>query len=665
MDQLGYYRYATVARDSIAFVCEDDLWSVPRAGGIARRLTASAGEISMPRFSPDATRIAFVGRDEGQPEVYTMPAAGGEPQRLTFLGSDACIVSGWTPDGSAILFCSDAAAPFVRETRGYRIAAAGGVPENLRLGHARSLSQSADGRFALGRNNDDPARWKRYKGGTAGDVWVERDGGTFARLVSLAGNVVWPMWLGERIYFLSDHEGVGNIYSVRADGNDLRRHTHETEYFVRFPSTDGTTIAYTTGARIALLDTHSDTVSYVDVPAPSSAVQTKRRFVEIEDGLEHIAPSPDGTAVALVSRGHAFTMPLWEEAVVAHGAGSRVRYRLAQWLADGERFVCTSDETGAERLEVRRADGEGEAQRIPTGDIGRIVELAVSPTADLVALANHRRELLLVDLSDAKVRTIDTSPASNVSDLAFSPDGRWLAYACAIKADEAATANVDTSIVRIAKVKSGAVHDVTPLLRVDRAPAWDPEGDFLYFISTRDFNPVYDALQFDLSFPQASRPFLVTLRDDVQNPFVPKPAPVHRHKHDDERDDDKSPDKPSRIDIDFDGIGGRILGFPVDEGNYEQIVAARGRALFTQFPSRGIKPQGNTWEDDDETGTLLAYDFEQQRLAPLAAGRRRNPSRCRRPDARLCVARTLARDRCADGSTRRRTGRAQASERCQ
>jgi tricorn protease len=618
MDQLGYYRYATVARDLIVFVCEDDLWSVPRDGGVARRLTASEGEVSTPRLSPDGAMIAFVGRDEGQPEVYTMSAAGGDPRRLTFLGSDACIVSGWTPDGSGIVFCADANAPFVRETHGYRVAAAGGVPEALRLGHARSLSLSRGGRFAIGRNNDDPARWKRYKGGTAGDLWVEGEAGRFARLISLPGNLVWPMWLGERVFFLSDHEGVGNIYSVRADGSELRRHTHETEYFIRFPSTDGATIAYTTGARLALLDPRTDAVTYVSVEAPSSAVQTKRRFVEIDEGLESVAPSPDGTALALVSRGHVFTMPLWEEAVVGHGAGSRVRYRLAQWLRDGERFVCVSDETGAERLEIRRGDGETPPGILETGDVGRIVELAVSPSADIAALANHRHELLLVDLDDGAVRTLDRSPASNLSDLAFSPDGRWLAYACAVKPDDAAGANRDTSIVRIAKVKSGAVHDVTPLLRVDRAPAWDPDGNFLYFISTRDFNPVYDALQFDLSFPQASRPFLVTLRADVADPFVPKPAPLHRHKHDDERDDDRKADKPVRVEIDFDGIGGRIIGFPVDEGNYEAIVATRGRALFTQFALHGIKPQGNTWEDDDETGTLLAYDFEQQRVGPFA-----------------------------------------------
>jgi tricorn protease len=620
MSQIGYYRYAAIARDQIVFVCEDDLWSVPRSGGVARRLTAGSGEVSTPRISPDGSTIAFVARDEGGPEVYTMPAGGGVATRLTFLGADVCSISCWTPDGSSILFCTDANAPFAKETQGYRIAASGGTPEPLSLGHARSLSQNADGRMVIGRNNDDPARWKRYRGGTAGDLWIDRDGeGIFHRLISLVGNPVWPMWVGERVYFLSDHEGVGNIYSVLPSGGDLRRHTHETEYFVRFPSTDGTTIAFTAGAAIYTLDPTTDAVARVDVDTPSSAPQLARRFIEIGDHIEHFAPSPDGTSLALVSRGAPFTMPLWEEAVAAHGAGSRVRYRAAEWLHDSKRFVCVSDEGGAEHLEVHDASGDGAPRKIAEReDIGRIVELAASPTSDVVALSNHRHELAIVDLESERIRVIDTSPASHITNLAFSPDGRWLAYACAVKSDDASSANADTSIVRIAKVKSGIVHDVTPLLRVDRSPVWDPEGNYLYFISTRDFNPVYDALQFDLSFPQASRPFLVTLRDDVPNPFVPKPAPLHRDRKDDDDDPRKANDKPVRIEIDFEGISGRILGFPVEEGDYEQLVAARGRALFTRFPLRGIKPEGSSWEDSPESATLIAYDFDQQRSAPVA-----------------------------------------------
>ncbi len=620
MIQPGYCRFAASHGETLVFVCEDDLWSVARSGGIARRLTTSSGDIALPRISPNGAQLAFVAREEGNPEVYVMPTGGGIAKRLTFLGSETCTVSGWSPDGTEIYFCSDAGAPFARETHAFAVVASGGAVRPLRLGHATAVARHADGRFVLGRNNADPARWKRYRGGTAGDLWVDpANDGKFTRLVVVAGNPVWPMWVGERIAFLSDHEGVGNVYSVRPDGGDLRRHTHETEYYVRFPSTDGTTIAYTVGATVALLDIATDTIVRPAIDTPSPAPQLARRFVEADEGLEHFTPSPDGTALALVSRGRAFTMPLWEEAVSTHGAGSAVRYRATEWLHGGKRFVCVSDEGGAERLEVRDVAGEEAPLSVVTADIGRVVELAASPVADIVAVANHRHELLLVDLADGRARTIDTSPASQMHDLAFSPDGRWLAYSCAVAPDPGATANPDTAILRIAKVKSGHVHDVTPLLRVDRSPAWDPDGKYLYFISTRDFNPVYDALQFDLSFPQASRPFLVTLRDDVPSPFVPKPSPVHKDRKDEGAgDDDRKNDKPPRIEIDFDGITGRVLGFPVEEGKYEQLVAAHGRVLFTQFPLRGIKPEGATWEDDDATGTLLAYDFDQQRVAPLA-----------------------------------------------
>jgi len=616
MNESGYYRFATVAGDALAFVCEDDLWSVPLVGGVARRLTAGAGEISTPRLSPDGSLLAFVGRDEGHPEVYVMPAGGGNAKRLTFLGGEFCVISGWTPDGKDILFVSDSGAAFLRETQGFRVSKDGGQARALDLGHMRSLSLHYDGRLAIGRNNDDPARWKRYRGGTAGDIWVDADNtARFSRLVSLKGNLCWPMWIGERVYFLSDHEGVGNIYSVNADGSELRRHTHETEYFVRFPSSDGKTIVYTAGAQIYHVDPESDDVTRVAVDTPSPAPQTVRRFVDVAEGLEHFAPSPDGTELALVSRGRPFTMPLWEEAVVEHGAGSRVRYREFEWLHDSRRLVCVSDEGGGERLEIRDARGESYPVVATNEDIGRVTELAASPTADVVAVANHRNELLLVDLEDRRVRVIDKSPAARIHDLAFSADGRWLAYCAAIQTDPVSTA--ETAIIRVAKVKSGAVHDVTPLLRGDESPAWDPEGKYLYFISTRDFNPVYDALQFDLSFPQASRPFVVTLRADVPSPFVPKPAPLHkdRHQGDDERKKDNG--KPVRVEIDFDGIQGRILGFPVEEGNYSQIVATRGRVLFALFPLKGIKPVGHNWDDEEELGTLLAYDFEQLRQAPV------------------------------------------------
>jgi tricorn protease len=606
----GYYRYPAIAGARIVFVCEDDLWSAPADGGAATRLTVSFGECSFPRISPDGGSIAFVSTDEGHPEVYVMPIDGGTPRRLTYLGGTIACTTGWSEDGREVAFVANPGAWYPNETRAYVVPADGGFPRELPLGHAKSIAFGVAGAVAIGRNASDPARWKRYRGGTAGEIWIDASGsGNFTRLHLPDGNPTWPMWIADRIFFLADHEGIGNIYSCSIAGGDVRRHTHETEYYARFPSTDGARIVYTRGGRIVRYDAAQDDVREIAIATNSAAPQTARRFESAAESLEHVAPHPDGTQLALVARGQTLTMPLFEGAVIRHGLGSHVRYRLAEWLHDGNRFICVTDRNGYEQLEVHDAIASSEPKLVTTGDVGRITELAASPSRDVAAFANHRHELCLLDIEDGQIRVVDKSPARRIGDLAFSPDGRFLAYTW--------SPAIGTAILRVVKVKSGRVHDVTPPLREDSSPAWDPEGKYLYFISTRDFNPVYDALQFDLSFPQAHRPFVVTLRADVPSPFVPKPQPVHRdHAHRDR--DEKQNGKTADVSIDFGGITGRVLGFPIEEGDYRQIVATRDRVLFTRFPIHGIKPSSGWNDEREEDGTLVAYDFEQQRCATVA-----------------------------------------------
>jgi tricorn protease len=607
----GYYRHPSIAGELIVFVSEDDLWSVDAGGGSAVRLTASFGMCSFPRLSPDGAWIAFVSTDEGNPEVYVMPARGGKAQRLTFLGATQAATIGWSEDGSEIYFVANPTAWYEGETRPFAIPRQGGTPRELNLGHARTLSFGAGGRLAIGRNSSDPARWKRYRGGAAGEIWVDAQGsGTFARLPLPDGNPCWPMCIGERIYFLADHEGIGNLYSCALDGSDVRRHTDESTYYVRFPSTDGTRIVYAVGGEIGLLDVASDDARRVAIETHSATPQAARRFEKASESLEHFAPHPDGTHLAFVSRGQPFTMPLFEGAAIDHGSGSRVRTRLTEWLHDGKRFICVTDVSGYEQLALYRTDSADSPKLVTSGDVGRITDIAASPAGDVVAFANHRHELCVLDISDGEVRVLDTCPSDRIRDLAFSPDGRFIAYVW--------WPAHGSSIIRVVKVRSGKVHDVTSPLRVDRSPAWDPDGRYLFFISTRDFNPVYDALQFDLSFPQARRPFVVTLRRDVPSPFVPQPRPIHQEQDYDRDRRKQKVEKPSDVEIEFDGITGRVLGFPLEEGEYEQIVATRERVLFTRFPVKGIKPARREELEEDGRGTLLAYDFEHQRLASVA-----------------------------------------------
>jgi tricorn protease len=638
----GYYRYPTIHGDSLAFVSEDDIWTVSTEGGIARRLTASVGATRSPSYSPDGSLLAFVTSDEGPPEVHLMDAEGSEPQRLTYQAANA-IVAGWTPDGSAIYYASNAEGPYSHVHELWTQPAKGGTPTRLPYGPADCITHGPNGAMALARHGRrDPARWKRYRGGTAGRLWVDASGdGEFVPLAPVESAYATPMWIGDRIYFVSDHEGIGNIYSCLPDGEDLRRHTDHDEYYVRGASTDGTRIAYQSGAELYVHDTASDSAQRVGVDYHSPFTQRRRTFVAPDKFLQGYALHPDGHALAMTVRGKTFTMANWEGAALQHGEPDGVRYRLAEWLNDGLRLVSVSDEGGEEALEVRAADGSSEPRRFDTVDIGRPTGLEVSPTDDRVLLANHRHELYVIDLDSGEGRLLDTSLYGGIRGMAWSPDGKWAAYGFA--------GTERTSCIKIAEVDTGELHEITHREFTDVGPSWDPSGKYLYFVSRRAFNPVYDDVHFDLGFPQAARPFLVTLQAEEPHPFIAQARPLHEDGADRDDKDGKgektdgadatddvraeadedsgaepegaSDDKPTPdpVEIDFEGIQQRVLAFPYPEGRYGYIAGVEGKALFTSYPVSGSLPSPGK-DGAGPTGTLHVYDFKQQKKDTIVAG---------------------------------------------
>src|SRR5215472_7190591 len=205
----AYCRFPTVSLGKVAFTSEDDLWEVALEGGIARRLTAGRGSFRQPHYSPDGRWLTFTSKEEGHEEVYIMPSEGGDLRRLTYLGSSS-VPCGWL-DASTVLFRSPCYEAHSVSTI-CCVGMTGGLPRSLRLGPAASLTLSPVGQAVLERNDfwADPAHWKRYRGGTAGKLWIASSiDGEFKPLIHLNGNLARPLWVGARIYFLSDHEGVG------------------------------------------------------------------------------------------------------------------------------------------------------------------------------------------------------------------------------------------------------------------------------------------------------------------------------------------------------------------------------------------------------------------------------------------------------------------------
>jgi tricorn protease len=625
MPSQGYVRFPTLYQNRIVFVAEDDLWQVASEGGRAERLTAGVSETRSPRFSPDGAWLAFLGREEGPDEVYLMSIEGSEARRLTFQGVSNVV--GWSPEGETILFASSARSAHSREDRLYAVNTQGGEAHQLPVGLANAISYGPHGGVVIGRNIGEPARWKRYRGGTAGYLWCDVDGnGEFRRLLRLAGNMASPCWVGERIYFLSDHEGVGNVYSCTPAGEDVQRHTSHEDFYARNLTGDGQRMVYHAGADLYLFDPQNNRSKRVEISLPSARTQLSRKFVPTTRYLQEYALHPEGYATALVARGKTFSMGNWEGPVLQHGEPDGVRYRLLSWLKDGKRMVAVQDAGGLERLVIFSPEEKGERRVLDEVEFGHALDMVVSPTEDVVAIANQRHELILVELANGQQQIVDRSEYMSIQGIAWSPDGRWLAYGFALTAQRVA--------IKLFGGDPPTTRVVTrPVLR-DAYPSFDPEGKYLYFIGQRVFNPVPDNLEFGWSFPRGEKPYALLLRRELRSPFVAVPrAPNGKEEKGDEvkngdenaaRENGANPDKAGSesgfarpLVIDLEGIEQRIVPFPVSEGRYGQVRGLKGKVLLLSFPLAGSVAGERGHEP---AGQLGKYDFDTLKYEMLADG---------------------------------------------
>ncbi|MGW1026957.1 S41 family peptidase [Streptomyces sp. NPDC002577] len=627
MTQPAYLRFPHLHGDLLAFTAEDDVWVAPLDGGRAWRVSADNVPVNHPRISPDGTTVAWASTRDGAPEVHIAPVDGGPSRRLTYWGSQRTTVRGWTPDGHVLALTTHGQAS-LRRSWARAVPLDGGPAATLPYGPVGAVAYGPDSRVVLlsATMGREAAWWKRYRGGTAGKMWIGRDvgdgegAGEFVRLHDgLDGNIEYPMWVGDRVAFLSDHEGVGAVYSSLADGSDLRRHTPvhtATSFYARHASTDGTRVVYASGGELWLLDDlEGAEPRRLSLRLGGQRTDLQPHPVNAARWFGAAAPDHTGRGSAVSVRGAVHWVTHREGPARALAATHGVRARLPRtFRVDGEEHVVwVTDAEGDDALEFAPATGLAPGatpRRLAAGQLGRVLSLAMAPDGSRAAVASHDGRVLLVERETGEVREVDRSEHGDASGLVFSPDSTWLAWSH--------PGPEPLRQLKLANTADLSVTEATPLRFQDYSPAFTLDGKHLAFLSARSFDPVYDEHVFDLAFVGGSRPHLITLAATTPSPFGPQ-----RHGRPfDAPDKDETPDSEGApvTRIDLDGLADRIVPFPVEAARYTTLRAAKDGVLWLRHPVLGVLGTSRaTPSDPDPKSELERYDLVQQRLEELAA----------------------------------------------
>jgi len=592
----GYYRFPAIHGDNIIFTAEGDLWTVSAEGGAARRLTSNTGTESHAAISPDGSTVAFNAEYEGPQEVYTMPVDGGLPQRRTWDGDAG--VAGWTPDGK-LLFRTRRYSTLPD----YRLVSldADGNRDVLPLAQAASGSYSSDGgtlfftRFARQGSST-----KRYKGGTAESIWRYTPGSEAVDLTAdWTGTSDDPMFWNGRVYFVSDRDGVMNVYSMDPDGHDLKQHTHQRVFDVQAASLSDGRVVYQCGADLWLLDLKTGNDAVIPITLVSDFDQLRDHWVNKPlDYLTGAHIAADGSAAVFTARGEIFTMPAKSGRTVRVAGDSAIRYREARYMPDGKNIVALSTKTGETEFWNFPANGVGAPEQW-TKD-ARVLrwEGIPSPDGRWLAHRNKDQELWLLDTKTKEDKRIAQSMEDDFADLTWSPDSQWLAYV--------ETATNQFRQIKVVRAAGGEIHELTSNHYNSGDPAWSADGKWLYFLSDRALSTTvrspWGPRQPDPHFDRSMKIYELALVAGLRSPFAPadelhpdeKSAEEQKKeennakgaktdegkKNESKNEEDASKKKAPAVNIDFSDLQYRLSEVPVKPGNYSSLQATDKRLCF-------------------------------------------------------------------------------------
>jgi tricorn protease len=627
-------RTPAVSRTHIVFSYAGDLWSVPREGGEATRLTADPGREFNPLFSPDGRWVAFTGEYDGNVDVFVVEAGGGVPRRLTYHpGGDQ--LAGWTPDGRSILFVSGRSSESGRTAQLFTMPLDGVVPTAVPLPTAYEGAYSADGsRLAYVPLPRSFQSWKRYRGGRATPVWIANlSDSSVERLPRSDSNDFNPMWPASderKIYFLSDRNGPITLFTYDTVTKRVARALANDGLDIKSASAGPDAIVYEQFGSINLFDLKSGKARKVEVTVNGDITAVRPKFQRVGDRILNASLSPTGARAVFEARGEIITVPAEKGDARNLTNTSGAAERDPSWSPDGRWVSYFSDESGEYMLHLRAQTGMGEVRKI---NLGAPPSFYYSPTwspdSKKVAYTDKRLNLWYVDIDKGTPVKVDTS-RRGLGAFNWSPDSRWIAYTTQLESWYSA--------VFIYSLEENKTRQVTDGLSDASSAVFDKGGRHLYFNASTDIGPAL--FGFDMSgYPHRGNvtrsPYVVVLRKTDPSPLAPEsdeeklaaeekkegPAPG-APPSEPAKPGEKMPGaeqkaaaaaqqpaakkEPPRVLIDFDKIGQRILALPIPARNYAALAAGKANTLYLAEvapPSPGASG-----------ATLHRYDMEKRKL---------------------------------------------------
>lgn len=589
--QTKLLRFPDVHGQEVVFSYAGDLWKAPITGGIAVRLTAHPGQELFPKFSPDGSWIAFTGQYDGDEQVYVIPSVGGEPKQLTFYPARGPLaprhgydnqVYGWTPDGSAILFRSFRDADGGRtETALYTVKRKGGLPQKLPVPTAGAGDFSPDGKsMVYSPLFRDFRTWKRYEGGWAQDLYIINLSNLQLTPVSPSKRTERdPMWIGDKIYFVSDRDGTLNLYCFDPKSGSTEKLTNSTTWDVRWASSDNRRfIVYEFGGELRLFDVQANVDRPIPITVPDDGLAARPSWYPADKNIEDFALSPKGERALFVARGDVFTVPVEKGPTRNLTQSSGAHDKHARWSPDGKWIAFISDTTGEEQLYLVAQDGSEKPVQLTQGLAAMLYPPQWSPTGAHLAFADKDGKVYLLDVHKKSYRLIAQDAYSRVRDYVFSPDGQYLAFSLA---------DINgTRSIYIYSLRDDKLVRVTGELFNEYEPAWDPEGRYLYFLSDREFAPQISAVEWNFAGNRMTRIYALVLAQDGKHPFPPESDEVTiqvqqgEGEPQEEKKEDKGTKKFPSVKIDFVNLENRIAPVPLAGENYAMLKAVPGFLVY-------------------------------------------------------------------------------------